>query len=209
MGEMLRPEFALSTWKPEKIDRHTIIYTNFRNPRHSVETLFEAVVLLKQKYSDIRLLIAGQANFDSGYGAYVRSLASKLTILDRISFLGRLNGYEMAHVLSKAHIFVLPSLIENSPNSLCEAQMVGMPCISSYTGGVPSIIEDGKTGLFFPPGDSPVLAHCINSIFKSDKLAISLGSAARQTAMIRHNPDAIAKALIGAYRDMISRYKGN
>ena len=64
----------------------------------------------------------------------------------------------MTRELRRAHVFAISSYIENSPNSLCEAMQAGMPCVATYAGGIPSLVEDGRTGLLFPPGDAPLLA---------------------------------------------------
>jgi len=68
--------------------------------------------------------------------------------------LGALNAQQMTEELAMSHVFVSPSFIDNSPNAVSEAQLIGMPVISTYTGGVPSLIEEGQTGLFFQTGDA-------------------------------------------------------
>ncbi|KPJ97214.1 MAG: hypothetical protein AMJ60_12295, partial [Desulfobacterales bacterium SG8_35] len=95
------------------------------------------------------------------------------------------------------------SYIDNSPNSVAEAQIVGMPVIASYTGGVPSMVKDGETGLLFPTGDVPLLVSRIKSIFKDDALANKLGENALQTARKRHDPDRIVRDQLAAYKNII------
>lgn len=205
-GELLRPDFALHQWGIADIRRHSLIFTNMRNPRHNIETLFLAVAQLRAEYPDMELRIAGMTGFSGGYGRYLKRLADEWELTHLIKFMGRLNGKDMAAVLSHTHAFVLPSLIENSPNSLCEAQMVGMPCIAAYTGGVPSLVEDGKTGFCFPPKDAPVLAERIRAIFRSDTLAQTLGAAARKVALDRHNPTTTVNSLTATYQHIIDNH---
>jgi glycosyltransferase involved in cell wall biosynthesis len=112
----------------------------------------------------------------------------------------------MAGKLCKSHVFAISSYIENSPNSLCEAMLVGMPCAASYAGGIPSLVEEGKTGLFFPPGDAAVLAGKIRQIFLDDDLAVRLGSQARLEAMKRHSPEQVVNQLLTAYRKVIANH---
>jgi glycosyltransferase involved in cell wall biosynthesis len=121
--------------------------------------------------------------------------------------LGALNAKEMAAELVRSQVFVSPSFIDNSPNALCEAQLVGMPVISTYTGGVPSLVENGKTGLFFPTGDTPTLAAKLREVFENDDFARQLGSRAREIAQQRHAPDRVVSALIQAYEDVLQRGK--
>lgn len=113
----------------------------------------------------------------------------------------------MTAELYKAHVFVISSLLENSPNSLCEAQLVGLPCVASYAGGIPSLIEEGQTGLFFPAGDSAVLAERIRQVFMNDHLANTLGSQSRQTALIRHDPESVTRMVVETYETVTSHYK--
>ena len=205
VGEVLRPEFYNEEWNIKKIRRYSIFFTNSRGPRRNIHVLYKAISILEKKFSDIQLFLAG--NPHNEYTSFLQHLARKLKIEKRIKYLGILNAKELAKNLTRSHVFVIPSLIENSPNSLCEAQLVGVPCIASYTGGICSLVEDKKTGLFFPPNDSVVLAYQIAKVFNSDDLAIKLGREARNIARIRHDPYTIVKNLLNAYEDIISRYK--
>ena len=79
--------------------------------------------------------------------------------------MGYLDGDAMVRELLRTHVFAITSYIENSANSLAEAMMVGMPCIASFVGGLPSMIHDNDTGLLYPVEDVPLLANKIRRIF--------------------------------------------
>jgi glycosyltransferase involved in cell wall biosynthesis len=165
----------------------------------------DVIPLLKPDYPDIQVCIAGNISHRSGYGRYIRR---ELRGLDAsVVELGSLNAKKMSAELVQSHAFVSPSFIDNSPNALCEAQLVGMPVISTYTGGVPSLVENGKTGLFFPTGDAPMLATKLREVFENDNLAQQLGNRARETAQKRHAPDKVVSALIQAYEEVLRRSK--
>src|SRR5581483_2952640 len=100
------------------------------------------------------------------YDRFLRRRISGAALDSSIRHLGFLDADAMAGELRRAHVFALPSFMENSSNSLCEAMQVGLPCVASYAGGVPSLIEHGRTGLLFPPGDAPLLAEYIARIFR-------------------------------------------
>ena len=70
----------------------------------------------------------------------------------------------MARELTRSHAFVISSYIENSPNSLAEAMLVGMPCVASFVGGIPSMVDDGRTGLLYPVDDVALLAAQIRQV---------------------------------------------
>ena len=96
-------------------------------------------------------------------------------------------------------VFTITSYIENSPNSLAEAMLSGLPCVASYVGGIPSMVDGGLTGLLYPVEEVPVLADRIRRIFLDDQLAMQLGENARRIALERHDPAAVVDQLLAAY----------
>lgn len=200
-GELLRNEFWQKRWKLEQAQRYRIIFTNPGHPRKGADILLAAVALLKPCFPAIEVCLAGYLSTRNGYGRYIRKELSKLGAT--AIALGPLNAAEMAEQLSKSHVFISPSFIDNSPNALCEAQLIGMPVISTYTGGVPSLITEGETGLFFSPGDAPMLAARIRQLFTDDALAIRLGSQSHECARLRHQPARVVDQVWSAYRQVI------
>ena len=203
-GELLREAFWHERWNIGRARRHRIIFTNAGGyPRKGTEILLDAVKLLQPHYPDIQVAIAGGISRRSGYGRYVRGRIAELG--HAAIELGPLNAEEMVKELVNSHVFVSPSFIDNSPNAVCEAQLLGMPVISTYTGGVPSLIEDGRTGLFVPTGDAPMLAARLREVFEDDSLAVRLGSQAHEVAVRRHDPDAIVHEVVTAYEDVLGK----
>lgn len=200
--ELLRAAFYESSWSLETAQRHRIIFTNADSFHRGVEVLLDALALLKREFSDISLALCGGVE-QLPYGKRLQKRIAKLGLQDVVEFLGRVNEIEMAAELKKAHVFVITSLLENSPNSLCEAQLVGLPCIASYVGGIPSLLEEGKTGLFFPPGDAAVLAERIREVFADDYKARALGDQARRIALKRHDRATVTQSVIETYRTII------
>jgi len=200
IGEALRKPFWQRQWKLDKCKRHRIIFTNTKLPRKGTELLLDAVIRLKQLYPDIELILIGSPG-SGGYGNYMNRRINDLG--ETVKSRGEMNADEIGDELCNAHVFISASYIDNSPNSLGEAQIVGMPVIASYTGGVPSMVKDGETGLLFPTGDVPLLVSKIKSIFENDELANKLGENAMQTAKKRHDPDRIVSDLLTAYEEII------
>ena len=119
-----------------------------------------------------------------------------------VAELGQLNAEEISIELARSHVFASPSFIDNSPNAVCEAQLLGMPVLSTYTGGVPSLIEEGETGLLFPPGDAPMLAARLRQVFEDDALAVDLGKQSHVIASRRHDPESVVRQVLAAYEDV-------
>lgn len=200
-NRILREAFWEGRWEIGQIRRHRIVFTNAGHPRKGIDTLIDAVKLLQSEFPDIQIGIVGRISRRSGYGRYVRRRMAELGHI--VVELGELNANEIVKELLYSHVFVSSSFIENNTNAVCEAQLLGMPVVSTYTGGVPSIIEEGQTGLFFPTGDAPILASRLRELFLSDDLATQLGSCAREVAVRRHDPDAIVRQVVAAYEDIL------
>jgi L-malate glycosyltransferase len=203
-NEVLRSSFWEKQWNLKQCKRHRIVFTNTRHPRKGVEVLIKAVENLKTHYPDIELILIGAI----GAGRYGRNLIKQFDQLGgTVKTLGQMNASQIAHELCASHIFISASYIENSPNSVAEAQLVGMPVISSYTGGIPCMIKEGETGLFFPTGDVPLLSSNIKSVFDNDTLALNLAENAGKEARKRHDPVNIVQAQMNAYQHMLSESK--
>jgi glycosyltransferase involved in cell wall biosynthesis len=200
INEVLRKPFWHHHWKLNKCKRHRIIFTNTYHPRKGTELLLEAVKRLKPLYPDIKLVLIGSLG-DGGYATYIKRKINDLG--EAVKSPGQMNAEEIADELCNAHVFISASYIDNSPNSLAEAQLVGMPVISSYTGGIPTMVKDGETGLLFPTGDIPLLVSKIKSIFEDDALATRLGENAMNTARERHDPERIVRDHLAAYKHIL------
>lgn len=201
-GELLREPFWHKRWDMSRSTRHRVFFTNAGHPRKGAQVVFAAVKLLQADYPDIQVVIAGGISHRSGYGRYIRAKIKKIGVVRE---LGALNAEQMAEELLSAHVFVTPSFIENSSNACCEAQLLGMPVLSSYTGGMSSLVDDGRTGLFFPTGDAPMLAARLREVFENDELAMQLGTQAHEVACRRHDPVSVVQGILDVYKDIIKQ----
>jgi len=203
VGEIMRTTFWRTSWDIARCRRNTIFFSNAGAPRKGTELLLDALSLVQREVPDATLCIAGEISARSGYG---RHLHRRIAASDgAVRLLGVLTADEMVQALCQAHVFVSPSYIDNSPNVVCEAQVLGLPVIATYCGGLSSLITDGETGLFAPTGDVPMIAARILEVFRSDTLAVALGQHALQEARRRHAPDRVYMQLRQAYDDILTR----
>jgi glycosyltransferase involved in cell wall biosynthesis len=100
--------------------------------------------------------------------------------------------------------FVHPSYIDNSPNSICEAQILGIPVIATNVGGVSSIVKDEVTGLLVPANDPMMMAASITRLLNNPTLARKLASNAAEVASKRHSPSEIRNQLLAIYSQILS-----
>lgn len=131
------------------------------------ETAIRAFYIVRQTYPDARLTIAG-----SGPQAeFLATLVQELGLGDSVRFSGRLDRDEMARAYCEADISINPSSVDNMPVSILEAMASGTPVVSTAVGGVPFLVEDGKTALLVPPSAPEAMADAIKQIMEDIALA--------------------------------------
>jgi glycosyltransferase involved in cell wall biosynthesis len=196
-NENLRDAFYGITWNIQAIRRNSIFIGQASVPYKGFHVMVRAMPYLLEKYPETRLIVAGIPLCDlstwsgrireNGYSRFIRDLIRGLGVEGHIEYSGALTAASMARALCNSHVFALPSCIDNSPNSLGEAQLIGVPCVATSVGGVPDMVKEGDTGLLSDSGDHKALAERILEIFNFDNLACSLSGRARQVAARRHD----------------------
>lgn len=217
VDETLRKPFFVAVRKGENIKRH-IIYCAGASayPLKGGHWILRAIANLKDEFPDIQLRIAGAQKalsrptslagraHDQVYHAYMRRQIKKLGLEHNVVALPVLSAEEVADELRMAELYVSASLCENSPNSLCEAMLVGTPAIHTFVGGVPSILRDGVEGKLVPPYDQYALANAIREYFLHPDYAGRCACAARETAKRRHDPERNALEMLNVYRQVLA-----
>ena len=121
--------------------------------------------------------------------------------------MGTASKDELVDALCSSALFVHPSYIDNSPNSVCEAQYLGVPVLATNVGGISTIVCDGKTGILFPANDPYILASRIQELASDAEKCLSLSKGAKRQATERHDPDKILKTLLSVYHTIIHNEK--
>lgn len=206
VNEVLGDRFYEEVWGEPPAPENIIFSTSGSRPVKGVETLLEAIALLRDSSGvDVRLRVAGGVENGPLWPVLRRRLKDR-RLAGTVELLGVLQPAEIVRELKRASLFVHPSHIDNSPNALCEALLMGTPCVASYVGGVPSLICDEDTGLLYHDRDPYMLAGAIRRLLADRSLAARLGRAARQTALARHDRGAIARALVFAYERVLASW---
>jgi glycosyltransferase involved in cell wall biosynthesis len=205
--EIMRAGFYIHQWKPQTKQKDYIIVSTIRNNIYKgLEAIFECKKILNQSFPEYSIIweIAGINEGDEILYLVERKYKDKL-ISNKIVLLGHLQEIDLLNELLKADLFIHPSHIDNSPNSVCEAMLLGMPVVATFAGGIPSIIQDKEEGLLVQDGDPYALAGSIIELIKDSNYARILGSKAREKALIRHNPDRILKEVLNIYSAIIAK----
>lgn len=210
-NRVLRSEFYDRQWNSRERKQFSLFMGNAAAPRKGAHILVRAVAALKEEYPEIRLCIAGDPPIRTGrdrwkgvvgYGGYLLRLIRRLGIEQRVEFLGTLGANEMAERMRLSHVAVVSSLIENSPNTLAEAMMMGVPAVAAFAGGVPSMAADEVDALFYRPDDWQYLAYQIKRLFDDEALCERLSQAAQRRARVTHDPQRNLQLLLDAYRSV-------
>jgi N-acetyl-alpha-D-glucosaminyl L-malate synthase BshA len=157
--------------------------SNFRKVKR-VEDVLQIFSLVRKRMPS-KLILAG----DGPERNNLERLARELDIWEDVIFLGKVR--DTAHVLEIADVFLLPSETESFGLAALEAMAVGVPVISSNTGGIPEVNIHGETGFLSNVGDVEEMAENTLTILQDDKLH----QAFRKNALQRSHAFALDKIL--------------
>lgn len=210
VNEILRSEFYKKKWKGFfSDDKIKIVSTISGGIYKGMETVLKAACLLKQ-YGNLKFEwhIAGYTPSTKWVG-----ICEKMTGIFakncNIIFHGRIDAELLSDLLCKSDMYVHVSHIENSPNSVCEAMILGMPVIASYAGGTASLLKHEKDGILYQDGDPYVLAGAIIDLKQHPDKAMLYATEARKRALAKHSKESIIQELLGGYAKILDDFRTN
>lgn len=207
VDEVLREPFYENAgkWEFPKMQDFKIISTLSNTIYKGLDTILKTAKLLKtQSNIPFKWIIAGISPQDP----IVLFFERKLHIIGKsvnVEYIGIQNANQLCNELLCSHIYVHPSYIDNSPNSVCEAQLLGMPVIGTFVGGIPSLIKHKKNGLLVPANAPFDLTYLLKKCFTEKYYATQLGKQGYKEAEQRHDKTKILKDLIQTYQDIIQQ----
>ena len=175
-GETLRDVFYRHKWSYGSCEPHTVFVSQASYPIKGLHILLEAMPLGLRRFPDAKVYVAGSDETAkpwyriAGYGKYLKKLIKKYNLQEKIIFTGMLKEEQMCQCYLRSNVFVCCSAIENSPNSLGEAQLLGMPHIASFVGGIPEIVNYNQEVLYRFE-EYEMLAEKICTIFEKGSAA--------------------------------------
>lgn len=210
VNEILRDAFFHKNWifKPYDNRKIKIVSTISGGIYKGMETALHAAHVL-HTYSkiDFEWHIVGYT--ENSKWCKMAQSEKQLNIKDYpFVFHGRLDAEQLSNILLVSDIYVQVSHIENSPNSVGEAMLVGMPVIASFAGGTSSILRNGVDGILVQDGDPYVLAGSIVDLLNHPDLAVRYSENAKEIARQRYCPENVYKALLEGYCQIMTDYYG-
>ena len=208
LDEMLRNIFYETKWDNQLNETLKVVSTISEPFYKGLETIFEALNIFNTKRKDINIewhIVGITEN-----SIIPRMLKKKYhlyeSLKNKIVYHGKLHEQYLIDVLLKSNIYVQTSHIENSPNSLCEAMMLGIPIIATYAGGTSSLLTDKKEGILIQDGDPYSLAGTIIELCENYNIAKEYGKHARERAIERHDKTKIVNDLREIYNSVFNSY---
>jgi sugar transferase (PEP-CTERM/EpsH1 system associated) len=163
-------------------------------------TLFRAAERLRDRKIDVRVLVAGSGPERQRLEAQVEASPA---LAGRVAFLGA--SENVPEIINALDIFVLPSLTEGMSNTILEAMSCSIPVVATRVGGNPELVQEGRTGLLFSPGDDAQLAAQIELLASSEELRRDYGAAARRRVLEDFSLDQMLDNYRALYRHLATR----
>jgi len=150
-------------------------------------SLLRAFHIVSGRHPDARLTMIG----DGPLRPKVQKAVRSLSLQSRVACLPGTG--EILPRLRKAWIFTLPSRSEASPHVVMEAMAAGLPVVATRVGGVPELIEDGRTGLLLRPGRPTELASAMEELLIDGRKRREMGFNARREMLSRPTPEEMVR----------------
>lgn len=211
-NETLRDPFYEDAWSYERCQKHRIFASSCMYPVKGFHYLLEAFVQILKRWPDAEIAVPGRdfvhlKSFrekfrEDSYHRHMRKFIEQHGLEDKIHFLGRLSPEGMKEQDLLANVFVMPSTIENSPNSLGEAMLLGTPCVASDVGGITTVLKHGEEGFIYQSTAPYMLAYYIDKVFSMGAEAADMGRIAAKHARVTHDPEKNREDLMEIYRSI-------
>lgn len=149
----------------------------------------------------VKLVFAGDGPERSKVSAILR----RVNMYDRALFLGNIPNTEMPDIYRAADLSVLPSFLEATSITGLESMASGLALVGTRVGGIPTLIEDGASGLLVPPGDPVALGHALRDLVQDPARRLAMGEQARARAIKRFAWPRIATDTLSVYEQYVGR----
>jgi spore coat protein SA len=202
-----------------------LLYVGRISPEKGLHLLLDAFALVARRYTNATLKIVGPewpmprafivgvtddpriAALDAFYdGSYLAHLRQRLpeSLIHRVTFADLVAHEQVSTHFLDADLYINPSFSESLGMSIIEAMASHLPVVATSVGGVPEVVEDGRTGLLVEAGNAAVLAEAIIRLLGDDRLRLSLAAAGYADARARFSWDRITENVMRLYADLLN-----
>ena len=203
--EALRPSFLENKklWSCPNGGKLRLLSTGCSSFWKGIDVMLKTAHVLKEAGVDFEWNVAG------GLSSELKEIVEKKEGLryadNNINILGFCTPERLIDIMCNSTMYVHTAYIENSPNSICEAQLVGMPIVSTMVGGISTLVRNGEEGDLLPANDPWQIANAIIELSKDNERMMRYSKNSRQHALERHNPENIMNQLLKCYKDLVKQ----
>jgi glycosyltransferase involved in cell wall biosynthesis len=206
VDEVIRPRFYELEWVPERREAPVFFTTSSPSIYKGFEVVIDTARILINAGMAFEWRVAGLKEDDP-----LVKLTCRLRKVDdlgvlKIRLLGILTEEAVADQLMNSDAYVQVSHIENSPNSVCEAMLAGVPVIASFAGGTGSLLRDGEHGVLVQDGDPYVLAGAMEEVMREPERYGEMAVEGRRVAQRRHDAAVIVTEMLERYREIVQKH---
>ena len=197
----VKPNFLLNSPQPLFENGRYIVFIGRLSPEKGVLTLIKGIKILQErsKRFNLSLKIIGDGPQKEELMTKVRRYG-----IQKIEFLGRKRREECMELLKNSSFVVIPSICyENFPMTIVESFACSKPVVASKIGSIPEIIEDGKTGFLFEPGNALDFAEKVEWMFENEDACIKMGRNSRAEFERKYTAESNYALLMEIYRKAI------
>ena len=203
INEILRPVFYKSSkWNRKRRETIEIVSTISENIYKGYDLILKAATIMMSMHIKFQWKIIGISQ-NSDFATFFEKHYNISSATSNITLLGRLDAEQIQKILLESDLYIHPSYIDNSPNSVCEAQYIGIPVIACYVGGIPSLIKHGINGWLIPTNEPHEIAFLVKHYNE-----LPIEEISRQEIKIaedRHNINKIYNELISCYNSILQK----
>jgi glycosyltransferase involved in cell wall biosynthesis len=180
-----------------------VLFVGRVNKRKNVDSLIAAFALVKGMYAQATLRIVGETD-NASYLDRCKQLVDVHGLHGSVHFIGKADRTMVLNELSQAACLVLVSKQETAPIIVEEAMAAQVPIVASKLCGLPYLIEDARTGFLVDPAISQQIAEKIKLVLSNANIASAMGKRAREIALARFHPHAVARRTLELYHEVLS-----
>jgi glycosyltransferase involved in cell wall biosynthesis len=181
-----------------------ILFSGIVRYLKGVDVLLEAVRKVRVTIPEVQVRLAGSLDWEREYVARIRTRHADLLDTGLMKFLGPCSRSQMQSEYARCSLLCLPSRRDSAPMVIAEAMAAGKPVVATRVGGVPEMIEHGVTGRLCEPENAHELAVCLVEMLKNHEARRVMGERARWVAGLRYRADAVARATLEAYKQVLA-----
>ncbi|NQV54022.1 MAG: glycosyltransferase family 4 protein [Flavobacteriales bacterium] len=197
LPEAMNSLYFSEEWK--MVGENNLVFIGTICERKGIFDLIKALNLIKRKVN-LKIIGTGSASDTQK----LSKMIEYFQLEDSVELMGRLDPQEILVVFKESLLCVLPSHVDNSPNTVAEAQAFGIPVLSTRVGGIPSMISENVTGFLTEPKNSEGLAESIEKILDKREILNEISEREKLLAHDNYYPSKVAEITVAAYRNILS-----